>query len=250
MENDIKTLKEQAKSGNYDSAFKLSEIYDEKGEYRKGFYYLMLAAKGDNRDAYYSLGMRYKKGETEERDYKKAFHYFTLASNLGLVKAAIEIGHLYEIGIEIPKSYEKALEIYKKYSSDNSDAQLSIGRFYEEGILLDSDIVMAEYWYRRAIDSDANNFAAKLALKLLKPEGIKEEITNQERIIKKEKKAKVKYIILSIIFFIICLTIIGCLIALFPLITCTENCSKASQRIKKAKAQINKLNIKLKVTQS
>ncbi|MDY0140155.1 MAG: hypothetical protein RBR50_10680 [Candidatus Izemoplasmatales bacterium] len=90
-----------------------------------------------------------------------------------------------------------------------------------------------------------SNLSARLALRLLKPEGIKLEIAEQERLIEDEKKLKEKYLISTIIFFIITLTIVGGLITFMPFIDRLGRYSKSSKKIKNIEEKINKLNIKL-----
>ena len=72
-----------------------------------------LAAK-DDRDAIFSLGRLYARGDGVERDFPKAFRYFERAAELGHQRAVLNLGTMYFHGDGVEKDLSKARDLLTK----------------------------------------------------------------------------------------------------------------------------------------
>jgi len=95
------------------------------------------------------------KGEEAEKQkaYDAAMQWYRKAADQGNADAQIGIGRLYEQGWGVRKDYDEAWRWYRKAADQgNANAQVSIGLLYENGWGMPKDYDDAMRWFRKAAD--------------------------------------------------------------------------------------------------
>jgi hypothetical protein len=112
-ENDLDSLRLQARQGDAWAQFTLGEMYRKGDGVPQNFteaarWHHRLAANSICRTADYLLGLMYLKGEGVSKNYAKAFKRFSEASTGGHRAAQECLGRMYENGQGVPKDLERA----------------------------------------------------------------------------------------------------------------------------------------------
>ncbi|MCQ2611531.1 MAG: sel1 repeat family protein [Treponema sp.] len=152
------------------AADELGKIYEENDDLESAFAYFKQAADQGYEWAYLKVSLRYEDGHGVEPDSKKSIYWMKKACEAEDDSVAgcgwFYLGLWYyngENGCE--KNLEKAFEYNKIAAEKNiSAAQNRLGWFYDHGKYVDEDNEKAVYWYKKALESDENNFAAKINL--------------------------------------------------------------------------------------
>jgi TPR repeat protein len=162
----LKTIKDYSKSfewfhkaaqnGHTDAQYELSKMFLDGTEHitrnlSKALEYLNLSANGGNIKAQYLLGYLYDKGEDVTHDEAKAFEWFSKAAQQGSSLAQTTLGHKCE-----QRGYlNDAMEWYKKAADiGDTSAMCCLGRFYENGLLVQKNVRYALRWYKMANSID------------------------------------------------------------------------------------------------
>ena len=95
-----------------DSAYqKASKLYKE-GNFSESIKYWEIAAKDNNPEALYFLGLMYHVGRGVKQDYKKAAMFYKRGLLKGNIYCANNLAILYNNGLGVKKDMKKALEFY------------------------------------------------------------------------------------------------------------------------------------------
>ena len=114
--------------------------------------YRTLAEKGD-REAQFSLGLRYDNGEGVAKDEVEAVKWYRKAADQGHAKAQFSLGYCYFNGRGVAKDEVEAVKWYRKAADqEDAKAQLNLGYCYFNGRGAAKDEVEAVKWYRKAAD--------------------------------------------------------------------------------------------------
>lgn len=105
--------------GDIFAQYELGRYYINDHEFEKrnpieAIKYFDLAAKQGFWRAYYSLGVRYEKGDGVDQNWEEAVRYYKIAASKGLVLAQNALGSCYWNGNGIERNLETAVEWYKK----------------------------------------------------------------------------------------------------------------------------------------
>jgi TPR repeat protein len=92
------------------------------------------AAKQNNADAAFLLGVAYSEGNITEKDLKKALIWYERAANLGDKDAMLSVGWLYYKGEDVTKDLEKAKNWFQKAADLGDQEALQMAQFIEEMI--------------------------------------------------------------------------------------------------------------------
>ena len=121
---------------------------------KKGFEYIMNAAKQSHPKAQYTLGAIYYLGVGVPSDFNEAFRWISLSANQGYLDAQHNLAEMYETGKGVSQNLEKAYEYYIVAARrGNLDSQIKVAKMYKEGIGTDKDISKSEYWLKKIEES-------------------------------------------------------------------------------------------------
>lgn len=199
-----KWYQKAAVGGNQDAQGVIGKLCYEAGEYNSAFSYLAAAASANDDEINYLLAECYLNGLGTQKDDNKAFYYYQIAATYGnadaqckvgvfydnatdystalqwytaslqngCVDARLRIAMLYYQGNGVPQNVNYAVkEISDLAYSDHLVAQLWLGYFYENGIVVEKDNYIAALWYIKAAKAgsmDAVEYARSLKNKLQK----------------------------------------------------------------------------------
>jgi TPR repeat protein len=153
-----------AEKGYAEAQYKLGQIYEYgsiKGfelsaDYREALkWYLKAAEQGLAKAQIAAAWLYRKKCPGITTDYRLAIYWLRKAAAQGLAEAENGLGHLYEYGVDgLVPDYKEAAIWYRR-AAEKEDviaayAQLSLSRFYEEGLGVPKDTHQADYWLRRS----------------------------------------------------------------------------------------------------
>ena len=137
-----------AKHGSSHGKFNLGRCYEwgigTKQSWVSAVEWYEKAAKQNNVDAIYNLGLFYLNGEEGENDsisidYQKAYTYFKKAVDLGDADAKAHLGIIYYNGYGVAISFDKALKYFQESSAEGSalgDFYLGLSYYYGEAGLI------------------------------------------------------------------------------------------------------------------
>ena len=140
-----------AKQGNVYAQNHLGDLYYDKKDYQKAFYWYKKAANQCHASGQYNLGIMYEYGKGINQDYQKAFYLYKKAANQGHARAQRGLGLMYEYGDGVKQDYKKAVYWHKK-AANQGDAwgQFDLGDMYYKGKGVNQDYQKAKYWYEKA----------------------------------------------------------------------------------------------------
>lgn len=159
----ISLYKTAIKYGEYTAYGFLSEIYNERKEYKKFIKCLKQSCLYGDSIAMYSLGYKYLYGIHVEQNSEKALYYFKQASYLGNTDAINKIGDIYYLGTYyIKKDHIKAKEYYEKgIALNNTKSMNMLGHMYKNGDGVKQDYNKAFIYYKKSADN-GNNIGMEL----------------------------------------------------------------------------------------
>ena len=187
-----KYFNKAAELGMPHAMLNLGHLHGFKGEYQQAFKWYLKAAENDLIDAYYYVGMAYKKGDGVAQDGCKAVEWLEKAAEYGVEEWVIALADIYRDGLgNVPKDLGKAealFEILTEYNAyhaptlaqirsqaaikndfeslleraENGDliAQKDLAMAYARGDEVEQDAEAAFKWYKAAAeqgDADAQN---------------------------------------------------------------------------------------------
>lgn len=123
-------------------------------------------ANSGDADSAAELGDMYENGHEVTKNMKEAAKFYGIASNLGHPICSYRLAQLNLSGTGVPRNLEKALELFKLASDNNiKSATYEIGRFYEHGIVVDQNYDECVKHYQKA--AMKKEFAAMTNLAVL-----------------------------------------------------------------------------------
>lgn len=141
--------KEAAKQGISEAYYNLGNIYFEDN-FKEGIQYFLKAAKLNNSNALFKLGIMCYRGIVFERDLNKAQEYFFKASKLDNPEAMFYLGLIYYE----EHNYVKAKELFIiSERLGNLNASFYLGLIYEKGQSVNLDLEKAISYYRNCTKS-------------------------------------------------------------------------------------------------
>ena len=94
------------------------------------------------------------------QDYSEAAKWYRLAADQGLAEAQIDLGRLYEDGHGVPQDYTEAAKWYRLAAEQGqADAQFGLGVLYRDGTGVIQSYIDAHMWFN--IAASAGNESAK-----------------------------------------------------------------------------------------
>lgn len=144
-----------AKTGNPEAQAKLAQMLLDgngiKQDRMLAFTWFKLAAKQGHLLATNMVGRCYENGWGSKVNYQQAAHYYQLATDQGLNWGMYNLANLLIKGLGIPKDLAKAFQLYLQAAQTGHAKSMNlIGRFYEEGWIVEADLDIATSWYRRS----------------------------------------------------------------------------------------------------
>jgi uncharacterized protein len=147
----VKSLEEQAKSGDAQSQFELGNAYDSgKDAPRDGHeakkWYLKAAEQGHS-EAQNSIGSIYQ----AEHSYQQAMSWYKKAAEKNHPLAINNIAYLYDLGLGVPQDRVRAEGIYLRSANLSwAEAMFNLGQMYGSGQLGSKDLIKGCMWTIRA----------------------------------------------------------------------------------------------------
>lgn len=119
-----------------------------------------MAAKLNNSNAYYNLGVLYYNGFGVERNFLKAFEYMKLAAEQNNSHALIFLGYINLLGICIDQDFLEAKKYFELAAKqNNSYAFYYLGKLYMDGLGVEQDFLKAKkYFELGAKNNDSESF--------------------------------------------------------------------------------------------
>lgn len=171
----IDGFRKSAERGDKEAQFSLGRIYDySEGVFKdtvQGFYWLKKAADQGVPDAQSIIGEKYESGDgvTPNADeakkyYLLAFEGFRDAAEKGSATKQYVLGLMYLHHGKAVSKDDKDAQIWFRKSAEQGivEAQLELGKLYEEGQLIKQDYNEAIKWYRKAAEQGHVEAQAKL----------------------------------------------------------------------------------------
>jgi ssDNA thymidine ADP-ribosyltransferase, DarT/Sel1 repeat len=116
-----------------------------------GLKWLQQAAKHDDSEACFTIGMMFKDGHLVSQDYQEASRMFAKAADSGHTVAQLELGYLYFKGLGVSQSNQKALKLYRRAADNGSaNACFNIGLMYWKSEGVETDLRSARRWLEKA----------------------------------------------------------------------------------------------------
>lgn len=125
------------------------------GNLDKAFEWMLPSAEAGNREAAYSIGVMYSRGDGVEQDYHAAASWYEKAALQGQAEAMNNLGNCYDEGAGVEQSDAKALEWWLQAAKNGfSPLYVQIGDFYRDGLYgVKRDYKQAIVWYEKAANS-------------------------------------------------------------------------------------------------
>ena len=155
-ETAFRLWKPLADKGNANAQYNIGVMYDETGygviqDYREAIRYYTLAANQGHVIAQYNLGWHYYSGEGVSQSHKEAATWFTKSAEQGYMDAQSEFGSMYYQGDGVSQDYKKALKwLTLAAKQGDAPAQYEIGTMYSYGHGVDQDYQRAHIWFNLA----------------------------------------------------------------------------------------------------
>jgi TPR repeat protein len=135
-------------------------------------------------DAHYWLAACYEEGVTEdedtmayvvEPDLKRAYGIYMQSAKAGDVDGQFQIAYMMSNSIGCTKNLEDALVWYTRAAEQgHTMAQLSVGMYYEHGLVNPIDLDIAKKWYQLAAANNETKAMVKLAKVLVELDHIQD----------------------------------------------------------------------------
>lgn len=103
----------------------------------------------------YELAMKHIYGDGVEEDNELALTLLIQVHEMGHTEATYNLGICYHYGYGTDEDISKAYELYLQAAHAGYGKGMElVGRFYNRGIYVKRDREQAEYWLRKAMESD------------------------------------------------------------------------------------------------
>jgi len=146
--------------------FSKTNLTDE--EYREAFSYFVQAAKENNADAYFMLGLYPDLGLATRKKPEVAFMRYQKSAELGNAEAMFSVADMYMNGEGVEHSNKEAIKWFEKAAQrGNAEAAYNLGAMYYMGMGVSHDIKKAKYWFNESYK--LGNPAALFAIKMNMP---------------------------------------------------------------------------------
>lgn len=130
----------------------LAMYYIEGKEEDKGYYWIKKLAKKNDVKAQYMLGIFYLAKEDEESK-NEGIEWLIKSAEQNCKDAQLYLGKCYENGIGVTTNIYKALEWYKRAAEQGlAEAQNCLGLCYDNGRGIEENKELAVEWYKRAAE--------------------------------------------------------------------------------------------------
>ena len=166
QEKSEKELRVLAKKGDADAQKELGNYYHDQKNYTEAFKWWKKSADQNYYKGEYNLGYAYDFGVGVDTNYAAALYWYQRSAGHGFVHAQKMIGMLYvKGGYGIKQDFSKAFQQFVSAANKNdSISQCILGEWYEEGVYVAKNEVIAERWYRRAANQNDGYGQYKLAM--------------------------------------------------------------------------------------
>lgn len=105
--------------------------------------------------ALYELAMKHIYGDGVPEDNELALKLLTQAHNMGHVEATYNLGICYHYGYGTEADLQKAYELYLEAANGGYGKGMElVGRFYNRGLYVAQDRAQAEFWLKKAMESN------------------------------------------------------------------------------------------------
>lgn len=146
---------EIAKAGNAEAQARLAQMlldgYGIKQDPALAIKWFKLAASNHHLLSINMLGRCFENGWGCSIDFKQAAYHYQLAAKKGLNWGMYNFANLLIKGKGVEKNLAKAFELYYQAAQMGHAKSMNlVGRFYEEGWLVESNLQLATDWYRRS----------------------------------------------------------------------------------------------------
>ena len=102
----------------------------------------------------FELAMKHIYGDGVPEDNELAFELLPRAHEMGHIEASYNLGICFHYGYGTEADLEKAFKLYLEAANAGHGKGMElVGRFYNQGIHVDKDRALAEFWLDRAIKS-------------------------------------------------------------------------------------------------
>ncbi len=159
----IMQTQNQANQGDALSQYRMGLFYTSGAsqDYKKAAKWFNKAARQDNQDAQYMLGIAYYVGRGIPRDYAESRDWFQKAADQGHARAQYQLGEIYLNGRGANKEPAWAALWYGKAAEQtHAEAQFTLGVVFARGLGLPVNRVRSCQWLILAEQSDQASAAA------------------------------------------------------------------------------------------
>lgn len=158
---DMQTYRTAALAGDAGALYKLGVIFrDGVGVPFNNDNYLKLlraSAQAGYAEAEFEMGANYYYGQLLSSDLEQAVAWYELAAGHGNASAQFRMGEFYEAGnAVIAQDLSQAAVWYRKAAEQGQqhEAELALGRLYDNGQGVAPSAEQAAIWYRKSADAD------------------------------------------------------------------------------------------------
>lgn len=144
-----------AGEGDIESLLRLGDIFEELDQYEDSLLcYEEAAEKGSPRGQYDYWGIASEYFPYDEKKLKKGFAYLLEAARSNYPFSHFDLGKAYEFGIGVEEDMEKAISYYEKATEgeEGGFAAYSLGEVYLTGEKVKQDKEKARHWFNLAIE--------------------------------------------------------------------------------------------------
>jgi hypothetical protein len=176
----IEILKKIAMLKNSEAMVRLGDIYDMYGSElgydppldakpESSFQWFKAAANLSDSYAMYKLGYIYERGINRKKSVDSAMHWYRESSNHGESISSSAIALFYLKGDVVKQDVDEGIKwMHKAVSQDPRSGYYDLGKVYENGIGVESDLALAQTYYMKA-DSAGYPVAKRAIQRLLNP---------------------------------------------------------------------------------
>jgi len=153
----ISILDKMSREGNVEARYVLGRLLyysaTDSGTAKKGYDYILSAARDNSNDALLELGDIYYYGYFLKRDINKAFKYYTQAAENGNAQAQFNAGHLLISNEYIENRCEDGvLFLIQSDRKDYPEASEMLGKLYMSGNCVKKDVKKSIAYFEKVKD--------------------------------------------------------------------------------------------------
>ncbi|WP_042462226.1 tetratricopeptide repeat protein [Neobacillus dielmonensis] len=151
--------------------FQLGENAKQQGDFITALVHYSNAAEHGHTEAQYQLGIAFKEGYGVHSNLEEAYKWFEIASEGEHMNSLFEVGSFYYYRTDEKKDHKKAFEyLTKAAEKGHPEAQILLGKMYQNGEGTDVNILKTIYWFNEAAEKH-NRAEAYLYLGVIYEEG-------------------------------------------------------------------------------